>query len=195
MTTHLSIITATCRRPSHLLNCIEQVHQQSTGDLQIEHIIVSDGPDPVAARIAKQSGATYHEIPRQLGREGAHCRDAGIQLAQGQYIAFWDDDNVYHQHAAATQYASAAGSDISIARCRHRLRVNPGFVTIPRAWTGTPIPGDIDTMCLCVRTELAKQEQWADDSETYGVDHLWVSKLMQHNPSVHYTPIVIGIHA
>ncbi|WP_437225743.1 glycosyltransferase family 2 protein [Planctomicrobium sp. SH661] len=190
----LSIITATCQRPALLAHCLDQFRTQSTGCLKCEQIVVSDGPDPVARSLAKRWGARYFELPAQRGHAGAFAKDLGIAEARGEYVGFWDDDNLYESHAVSSMFAAARGVDIGVVRAEHRLHKRTGFVTLPRSWNGTFRPGDIDTMCVCVTRELAYQEKWGDEDSSPGTDHRWLRKLEAHHPRIRYVPVVIGIH-
>ena len=106
----LSVITATHRRPKHLAMCLEQFRLQSSGNLRVEQIVVSDGPDRQARYLATAAGARYIELDRTYGQWGAAAKDAGLTAARGNYVCLWDDDNRYAPHAAATLYAAACGA-------------------------------------------------------------------------------------
>ncbi len=190
----LSVITATHQRPKHLALCLHQIQQQSVGNLRIESIVVSDGPDPQARYLSAAGGARYLELPRAQGQWGAAAKDAGLHAARGRYVCFWDDDNLYEPHALATLYAAAVGYDIGVVRVRALRRKQPGRVLIPRRWDGTLRYGDIDTMNVCVRRELACIEHWADGNPRSGEDYRWLQRLRDRGATVRYVPVVIGEH-
>lgn len=190
----LSIITATHNRPKHLALCLAQVRMQSLGSLRVEQIVVADGPDPQARFLAEEAGARYVELPNHLGRWGSAAKDAGLDAARGAYVCFWDDDNHYEPHAAATLYAAACGVDIGIVRIRALKRTGVGRVILPRRWDGTLRYGDIDTMNFCVRRELALLERWTDGNPRSGEDYRWVQRLKDRGAALRYVPVVIGEH-
>ncbi|MFV0442511.1 MAG: glycosyltransferase [Planctomycetaceae bacterium] len=190
----LSIITATCQRPKHLAICLAQVRQQSLGNLRVEHLVVSDGPDSQARYLAEQAGAMYFELEKSRGQWGAAAKDAGLAAARGQYVCFWDDDNHYEPHAAVTLFAAVHGVDIGIVPIRALKRQGVGRINLPRQWDGTLRYGDIDTMNFCVRRELALQERWADGNPRSGEDYRWLQRLKDRGASVRYLPVVIGEH-
>lgn len=187
-------MTATFRRPALLAHCLRQFAQQSLGGVVCEQIVVSDGPDPIAQHQARQARARFLELPAPRGHAGAFAKDAGIVAAAGEYVCFWDDDNHYEPHALATMYATISGVDVGVVRARHRLRKRPGSVLIPRRWSGEFVPGDVDTMCVIVRTSLARQELWGDDNPHCGTDHRWLTRLRQHQPRIRFVPVCIGEH-
>lgn len=194
MTPDLSIITATYQRPKHLALCLAQVRAQSVGDLQLEHIVVADGPDPQARYLAETAGAKFLARERPGGQWGAHAKDAGLAVARGAYVCFWDDDNRYEPHAAATLYTTAHGVDIGLVRIRALKRGQPGRILLPRRWDGTLRYGDIDTMNACVRREVALTERWADGNPRSGEDYRWLARLHARGATLRYVPVVIGEH-
>lgn len=191
---NLSVITATHQRPEFLSHCLEQFRRQSLGGLKVEHIVVSDGPDEHAKYLANQADARYFELPEPVGQWGAGAKDRGILEARGRYVCFWDDDNIYESHALVALFAAVQNVEIGVVRTQHRFRRRLGFVTIPRRWDGRFVLGDIDTMCVCVQTELARRETWQLENPTISNDHTWLVKLMKHAPRVNYLPITIGKH-
>ena len=182
----LTVITATCQRPAQLANCLAQFRQQSSGTLRCEHLVVSDGIDPHAGMLARQFGARLIERPQPGGQWGSLARDLGIQEARGRFVAFWDDDNLYEPHALASLFAAAVDADIGVVQTRYRCRTRPGQITIPRRWSGTFQRGDVDTMCVCVRRELALQECWEQDPTPTQptTDWHWLQRLEHHQPRI-----------
>lgn len=192
----LTVITATCQRPAQLANCLAQFRQQSVGSLRCEHLVVSDGVDPQARSLCQQFGARYIERPAPGGQWGSLARDAGIQEAAGRYVCFWDDDNLYEPHALACLYSVAFDGEIGVVQTHYRCRTQPGQINIPRLWSGTFQKGDVDTMCVCVRRELALTETWEQSPTPTQptTDWHWLRRLEQHQPRIRFVPLVIGWH-
>lgn len=192
----ITVITPTFHRPALLGNCLRQFQQQSVGVLHCEHLVVSDGIDPHARALCSRFGARYVERDQAGGQWGSLARDVGIQSARGQYLCFWDDDNLYEPHALATLYSAAVLADIGVVQTRYRCRTHPGQAIIPRQWTGAFRSGDIDTMCVCVRRDVARLESWEQQPPPARptTDWHWLSRLMGHQLSVRFVPVVIGWH-
>ncbi len=139
-------------------------------------------------------GGRYFELENPQGAAGAYAKDLGIRAANGDYVCFWDDDNLYEPHALATLYTVAHEADIGIVRVQHRLRTRPDLVTVPRRWGGHFLAGDVDTMCVCVKKTLAIQESWGDGQPPPGTDYRWLQKLEASRPTIRYVPTIIGYH-
>lgn len=99
----VSVITPTWHQRHELLlnRCIPSVQAQAYP--KVEHVIVSDGPDPeLAGKLLElaSGSALYHPVHfAQLPEHdpgqhwGHHARLHGIEMAQGEYIAYVDDDD------------------------------------------------------------------------------------------------------
>jgi len=96
----ISVITPTWRRHDLLMRrCIPSVNEQAYS--YVEHIIVSDGPDPeLAHRLAPNGpdGARdrwFYALPDHDPAEhwGHAARRAGTDMASGELITYCDDDD------------------------------------------------------------------------------------------------------
>lgn len=98
----LSIIIPTVDRMS-LRNTLMSIRNQTleTGD---EILVISDGPSIFARDIWKLVGlpGKFEELPWQTGDWGASPRHRGMELAEGDYLMFIDDDDTYLDGAIAT---------------------------------------------------------------------------------------------
>lgn len=183
-TRELSIIIATCR-PKWLVNCLHQLQQQvETPDLEVLVIAEGDGFGSVEKRFPQ-----YRYFFKDIeGKAGAFAKDYGITQAVGNYVCFWDDDNLYEPNAIRILYDAVNGVDIGIARARI---MGLNWKTIP---DDQEIRfANLDTMCLCVRRSLALKERWSDH-EGKGTDYFWVKKLLNHNPKIRFVDAVVGDH-
>lgn len=189
----LTVITATRDRPKHLARVIQSVREQRH-PLRVEHLVVGDGPNPKSRFLAEQLGVRYIETPQPMGLWGAGCKDAGIAAALGEYVVFWDDDNVYEPWALATMYAIAHGHDIGVAQCEWIGMEKEVVRMVPASWGRRPKRGDVDTMCVCVRRLAAAGAAWHDGSEDRGTDYRWLTRLIRLKATTRFAPIVIGKH-
>lgn len=182
----ISIITATYLRPKWLQMCCEQIKAQSLGGLSVEHVIVSDGPDPKACQIARSYGATYYALKKRRGRYGAACKDIGIRLSRGKHVVFLDDDNLYYPHAVATLFSANQGVDIGICQTRHKGRIIPDLAKSPFKHA------NVDSMCFCVDRDFAHRSRWRAAKRS--TDWAYLQGLLAHDPTYRVIPVVIGAH-
>lgn len=95
-TAKLSVVIPTCRRPHLLKRCLEAVLSQDFPAHEYEVTVVSDGHDPATEEFMEQlplkkfPAVQYYSLPRKAGPAAA--RNLGWLLAQGELVAFTDDD-------------------------------------------------------------------------------------------------------
>ncbi len=123
---------------------------------------------------------------------GAYCNDAGIKAALGEYVVFWNDDNLYYKHALSSLHAVSRGAYIGLCQVVHWNEDR--HMILPEAWRGQFKMGEVDTMCICVRRERAQHELWAIEPVPYEVDLGWLTRLQQRGATVNFSPVVIGEH-
>jgi organic radical activating enzyme len=194
----ISVVTNTWKRHKDLIRCIEFVKKQKGN---IEHIVVSDGPDDEVKEICKQYKVRCKCIKRNndQGRSNGHyAKDVGIDMAKGRYICLWDDDNYYYDDAIENLYLCANGYDIGVCGAmyykKHRSEEYPNiFFQLPQNWEGKFVVGDIDTMNVCISSKLAKLVKWAD-SKVYEGDFIWLDKICsQFDVRINYSSTVVGV--
>lgn len=182
----LSVILPTCR-PRSLVRVLKQLNAQVLpAELGVETIVVAE------ADLSTVQLPRHCEVYRKEkgGNCGASARDLGILMARGRYLVFWDDDNHYLRHALLTQYLTALGYDVGVVQIYH---TDSGVRhCLPRRMPRVEL-GDVDTMCLCVRREVAVCEKW-DDHKGVGTDFFWLEKILGRGASLHFTPVIIGEH-
>jgi glycosyltransferase involved in cell wall biosynthesis len=96
----VSVVTPTWKRNDFVIRAIGSVIAQEYRPIQ--HLIVSDGPNPgLAERLAGITAAGYDLVVAQLPehdpaiRWGHRARLHGIDISDGELIAYLDDDDVY----------------------------------------------------------------------------------------------------
>jgi glycosyltransferase involved in cell wall biosynthesis len=100
MTPRISVVIPTYRRPALLLRCLNAVLDQRIDPASFEVIVVDDGHDDdtqrVVTEIARDLGphSSLRYLRPLVGRGPAVARNAGWRAAQGDLVAFTDDDAV-----------------------------------------------------------------------------------------------------
>jgi glycosyltransferase involved in cell wall biosynthesis len=109
----VSVITRTCDRPELLSEALDSVAAQKYSN--VEHLVVNDGGADVRALVERPRShvkARYLD-PGRVGR----CRAGNVALeaAQGRWIAWLDDDDLYYPEHLATLVAALQQSGRSVA--------------------------------------------------------------------------------
>ena len=112
----VSVVIPTHDRPAMLREAIGSALIQTYPPLEI--IVVDNGPQRQAAAIAAEFGGRVILIRSSVPGPSA-SRNAGIERARGDHIAFLDDDDLWHPEKLCVQMEFLAEhTDIAMASCR-----------------------------------------------------------------------------
>ena len=193
-----SIITPSCgKRPRALALAIRSVlvawdHVRATGEgCDIEMLIGFDGITPedfIAPHFVR--AVTF---PFQ-GCFGNPIRNALIKTAKGRFLIFLDDDNALTPQAF-TAFFGAMNADVIIGRIdTHRAFAEP---FLPRPSTGGEriVPGNIDPLCIAVRTEFVRTQGkgWQNEGG-YESDYLNILRYVPRARLVTYIDDIVGVY-
>lgn len=158
-------------RPGVLLDrCVPSVLKQHYRPL--EHVIVSDGPDPGLARAARELdgrdgvAVRFFQLPDHHPgyRWGHRARLTGADLAAGDYLFWLDDDNAYrpdHVEKLAAMLDADPGLSFAWGTCLfHRSDGAAYQVGAPE-----PVLGGLDTSALAHRREALQAATWRDEGQ------------------------------
>jgi len=179
--TTISVITPTWKRHELLMErCIPSVFTQTWPD--IEHVIVSDGPDRKLAQLL--AGDLWRRplkppVRRPLKLDqlsthvegtvdyGSRARNHAVKLASGELIAYLDDDNAYRPEHL--EHLAEALDDPRVDFAYSKLLTHPGGQVIGAL---TPQYGGIDTSVIMHRADtLQRFGWWPEPDELYGDKH------------------------
>ncbi len=112
----VSVVIPTHDRPAMLREAIASALAQSYRPSEI--IVVDNGPRGEAAAIGEEFGSRVSLI-RSSEPGPSASRNVGIKRARGDYVAFLDDDDLWHPEKLSVQmeFLSQHG-DIAMASCR-----------------------------------------------------------------------------
>lgn len=152
MTPLISVITPTWRRHKLLIGrCIPSVQSQTWAN--IEHIVVSDGPDPALRQQLVGAPVVYGEVPTHddSGHNwGSAARNHAYAMAKGDLVCYLDDDNAYRENHCDI-LARALGIRVDADFAYSQMMTHPQGNVI-----GWPPPGygRIDTSLIMHRAGL-----------------------------------------
>lgn len=170
MTPLVSVVTPTWQRHDLLLGrCIPSVVAQSYP--RVEHVVVSDGPDPELAELVADLGVTFAELDRhdEHARWGHWARLHGIGIARGDLIAYLDDDNAYHPDHLS-RLAGVLAGDPGLDFAYSRMDVYRGGRLAFQVGAQPPVLGQIDTSLLLHRRGVLELGTWEQSLPTIDWD-------------------------
>jgi len=129
----VSVIIPTYQRPGLVQRAVRSVLAQSVTDIEV--IVVVDGRDEETCRALEAIGdarVVVHVPEHHLGNAGA--RNAGVERARADWVAFLDDDDAWLPRKLERQLpvATAATGALPIVSCRVRVRLGQSSAIWPR---------------------------------------------------------------
>lgn len=110
----VSVIVPTFNRPLYLAKALESVVRQNYRNLQI--IVVNDGGSDVTGVVESFNDPRVEFINRRQNRGKPFSLNEALARAQGKYVAYLDDDDVYYpNHIESLVEALENDSDCSVA--------------------------------------------------------------------------------
>lgn len=154
----VTVITPTFNRHDLLLNrCIPSVQNQTYPC--VEHVVVADGPDQ-GLREKVPFSVKFLELDQNANDWGATPRRMGVQVANGDYIAFLDDDNEYLSCHVEDLVGLLERDSADIAfsqQMRYSRHHGQGILG-----NGSVVYGGIDTSMLLVRRQAFQIANWRE---------------------------------
>jgi glycosyltransferase involved in cell wall biosynthesis len=180
----ISICTPTWQRHDLLFTrCIPSVQAQDYAG-EVEHIVVSDGPDPeLAAALAQPwldgwKNLWYRELARHepAPNFGHYARRAAIDYASGELIGYLDDDDAFRaDHCRLLAAALDADPEAGFAVSR-MLSHYPGDAML-EIGRGPLACGNVGSPMIMNRREILETANWGPPSalEDWEVVERWLA--------------------
>ena len=120
MPPRVSVVVPIYNVAAYLDTCLQSIAQQTLSDLEV--VMVDDGStddSPGIARAMAERDARFRLVTKPNGGLGS-ARNAGIEAAAGEFLAFVDSDDVLPRHALETLLGSLdrSGSDFASGNVR-----------------------------------------------------------------------------
>jgi glucosyl-dolichyl phosphate glucuronosyltransferase len=139
----LSIIVCTYNRAESLKDTLTSLgRQQMPAGMDLEIIAVDNNSKDHTPDVVKKAAGTSAWPLRYVfeGEQGlSHARNRGLSKAEGEWIAFTDDDVVADEHWAAALHAALVRESASCAGGR----ILPQWETPPPAWLQRNLLGNL----------------------------------------------------
>lgn len=152
----------------------------------VEHIIVSDGPDPLLVARLKDAapdivgaGANvkYFVLPEHPEHQhwGIPARSLGIEHATGDYIGYCDDDDALRpEHCELLSQSLDENQDCGFTISMMETHAPHANYIVGQ---GVPMSGNVGTPMLMHRKELLEVASWGYDSalEDWELVSAWIN--------------------
>ena len=156
----VTIITPTWNRPNDVLERnIRCVNSQTYENW--EHVICSDGYEERVEELVREDNnpkRTYKKMDKHYNNYANEIRQKCLEEANGDYIVFYDDDNVIFPHFIEKMLGKLqeAPEDTAFTIC-HIIHLGPVPERLgepPIVLTGQPvIPGNIDSLQVIIKKQ------------------------------------------
>lgn len=109
----VSVVLATYRREESLRRALQSLKSQTYQNIEV--VIVDDNDDSqwndIVRHVVDSVGCAAHLIVNHPNLGSARARNAGIEVSQGEYITFLDDDDLYLPNKISNQLAAMLEAD------------------------------------------------------------------------------------
>jgi glycosyltransferase involved in cell wall biosynthesis len=129
----VSVVIPTLNRPSLVLRAVANALRQTYERLEV--IVVVDGPDAATIEtLSRLDESRLRIVPLPVNVGLAEARNSGIRAAAGDWVAFLDDDDEWHENKIEIQVAALGrdNSAINFSACRYEERNSLTIRQMPR---------------------------------------------------------------
>jgi glycosyltransferase involved in cell wall biosynthesis len=192
----VSVVTPTWQRHALLLGrCLPSVAAQTWP--RLEHLVVSDGPDPqLAAELDGGRRLRFHQLATHdpAFHFGHRAKLHALQMARGELVAYLDDDNAWRpDHLRLVAGALLLHqADFAYARMEVHLQGGGGYLV----GSSPPRCDHIDTSLLVHRRDLLEESTWQEGHGRPTVDCELVARWLAAGARwVHVPEVTVDYHA
>ena len=163
----ISVVLPSYNRAHILPRAIESILGQTYKDIEL--IIVDDGSSDNTAEVVGRFSDSRIVYVRQENAGACAARNNGIAHARGDYIAFQDSDDIWHQDKLEKQLATLQNTGADVVFCQMNRMVGGEKVGLVSDYfhegflPKDEVPMSIGTQTLVGKSEVFKQERF--DSE------------------------------
>lgn len=119
MSNLVSAIITTHNRLDLLKRAISSVLVQSYPEIEL--IVVDDASNDGTQEYCERQSFKYIRISKENSRGGNHARNLGVEAAQGEYVAFLDDDDFWKCDKIEKQVKLISDSGCEVVHCYRDL--------------------------------------------------------------------------
>lgn len=186
----VSVIVAVHNGERFLRTALESLHAQDYEPFEV--IFIDDGSEDGSADIAREFPGIRYVYQDNSGLAAA--RNAGLELAKGQFLAYLDDDDTIPSHKIRRQAEYLIDNpDVGCVLGRQEIVMEAG-VEPPDWLTRDTIFGDLDGIpfvSAMIRTELLREVGGFDPTYRFAEDRDLFVRLREHGVRIEVIPEVL----
>ena len=201
----VSVIMPTRNRPQRIPQALDSIIEQTYPAIEV--VIVNDAGEPlddVLTPYSERLNLRLITLPEQVGPGAA--RNAGMRAAEGTYIAFLDDDDVYRpahlvslvaeleaNPALIGAYTDALQRNFIVKGKRVRHASDELLYSHDFSREELLVRNYIPILCLMIRREAVLEGVWFNEDMKALEDWEWLIRLSDQGPLRH-VPFVTAVY-
>jgi glycosyltransferase involved in cell wall biosynthesis len=186
----VTVVVAVHNGERFLRFALESLYAQDYEPFEV--VFVDDGSTDGSAEIANAFAGIRYVHQQNQGLAAA--RNKGLSLANGEFLAYLDDDDLIPSHKLRRQAEYlVANPDVGCVLGRQKIVLEPG-VEPPEWLTRDPVFGDLDGIpfvSAMIRTELLRAVGGFDPSYRFAEDRDLFVRLREHGVRIEVIPEVL----
>lgn len=177
----ISVIIPTFNREKTIIRSITSVLNQSYTDIEL--IVIDDGSTDCTRELIERINDKRIIYVYQNNSGACVARNKGISLSRGDYIAFHDSDDVWHNKKLEHQINTLIEKEADIVICQSKFITEQGIQVTPKLnqsgfLTKQTMPYGIGTQTFLMKKEVAQNIKF--DSEMLRFQDLeWLIRAIQ----------------
>lgn len=201
MPPHVSLIIPVHNAEPFLDRCLDSAAAQTEPELEI--ICVDDAStDASGAMLDARAAADsrFRVVHRPVNGGESAARNEGLALAQGEYLAFLDHDDMLEPDACRLLYAAAREADADIVRGRVKTVDYEGHASLSPLQLHRDIHDtsrfyfNVDWWSAIYRASLIQGKLRFDESYALGGDMVFLTEALLATPRVHCIDDLVYTH-
>jgi len=186
----VSVIVAVHNGERFLRTALESLYAQDYQPFEV--IFIDDGSEDSSADIAREFPDMRYAYQENKGL--ASARNAGLELARGEFLAYLDDDDTIPSHKLRRQATYLVDNpDVGCVLGRQEITLEEG-VEPPDWLTRDTIFGDLDGIpfvSAMIRTRLLHEVGGFDPTYRFAEDRDLFVRLREHGVRIEVIPEVL----
>lgn len=178
----ISVIVPVYNAEKTIVKCMESIYVQSFQDFEV--ILINDGStdksgDYIKAYIATHFCKQWKLISRE-NKGVSRTRNEGIKLSEGEYIAFIDADDLWHQDKLVKQITLMRTTEAVIVGSKLHGKESKGFQRYELC--DMLLHNRLYTSTVLVKKSVVEEVSGFDESMGYSEDYnLWLKIACHHS--------------